>query len=108
MGLVAASQKSGLNIFYGSYPITPASDLLHALSRYKNYGVITMQTEDEIAAIGAAIGASFGGNLGVTGTSGPGLALKTEAANLALIAELPLVIIPCGVKPRSNLSMPRS
>lgn len=93
MGLVAASQKSGLNIFYGSYPITPASDLLHALSRYKNFGVITMQTEDEIAAIGAAIGASFGGNLGVTGTSGPGLALKTEAANLALIAELPLVII---------------
>lgn len=93
MGLVAASQKSNLNIFYGSYPITPASDLLHALSRYKNYGVITVQAEDEIAAIGAAIGASFGGNIGVTGTSGPGLALKTEAANLAVIAELPLVII---------------
>jgi len=93
MGLVAAGQKSGLNIFYGSYPITPASDLLHALSRYKNYGVITMQAEDEIAAVGAAIGASFGGNLGVTGTSGPGLALKTEATNLAVIAELPLVIV---------------
>ncbi len=93
MGLVAASQKSGLNIFYGSYPITPASDLLHALSRYKNYGVITMQAEDEIAAVGAAIGSSFGGHIGVTGTSGPGLALKTEATNLAVIAELPLVIV---------------
>jgi len=93
MGLVAAGQKSGLKIFYGSYPITPASDLLHALSRYKNYGVITMQSEDEIGAVGSAIGASFGGNLGVTGTSGPGLALKSEAINLALIAELPLVII---------------
>ena len=93
MGLVAAGQKSGLSIFYGSYPITPASDLLHALSRYKNYGVITMQAEDEIAAIGATIGASFGGQLGVTGTSGPGLALKSEATNLAVTAELPLVIV---------------
>ncbi len=93
MGIVAAGRKSGLQIFYGSYPITPASDLLHALSRYKNHGVVTMQAEDEIASIGAAIGASFGGHLGVTGTSGPGLALKTEATNLALIAELPLVIV---------------
>ncbi len=93
MGLVLAGQKSGLQIFYGSYPITPASDLLHALSRYKNHGVVTMQAEDEIASIGAAIGASFGGHLGITGTSGPGLALKTEATNLALIAELPLVIV---------------
>ncbi|MCH8277098.1 MAG: 2-oxoacid:acceptor oxidoreductase family protein, partial [Bacteroidetes bacterium] len=85
MGLVAAGERSGLTIFYASYPITPASDLLHALSRYKNYGVMTMQTEDEIAAIGSAIGAGFGGNIGITGTSGPGLALKTEAAGLALI-----------------------
>jgi len=93
MGLVAAGQRSGLQIFYGSYPITPASDLLHALSRYKNYGVVTMQAEDEIAAIGSVIGAAFGGSLGITGTSGPGLALKTEAAGLALITELPLVIV---------------
>ncbi len=93
MGLVAAGERSGLTIFYASYPITPASDLLHALSRYKNYGVMTMQTEDEIAAIGAAIGAGFGGNIGITGTSGPGLALKTEAAGLALITELPVVIV---------------
>ena len=93
MGLVAAGEKSGLDIFYGSYPITPASDLLHALSRYKNYGVMTMQAEDEIAAIGTAIGASFGGKIGVTGTSGPGLALKTEALGLALMLEIPLVIV---------------
>ena len=93
MGIVAAGQKSGLGIFYGSYPITPASDLLHALSRYKNYGVMTMQTEDEIAAIGAAIGASFGGGIGITGTSGPGLALKSEALGLALMLEIPLVIV---------------
>jgi len=93
MGLVAAGQKSGLGIFYGSYPITPASDLLHALSRYKNYDVMTMQTEDEIAAIGTAIGASFGGKIGVTGTSGPGLALKTEGLGLALMLELPLVVV---------------
>lgn len=93
MGIVAAGQKSGLDIFYGSYPITPASDLLHALSRYKNFGVITMQAEDEIAAIGSAIGASFGGKIGVTGTSGPGLALKTEALGLALMLEIPLVVV---------------
>ncbi|GIV58272.1 MAG: 2-oxoacid:acceptor oxidoreductase subunit alpha [Bacteroidetes bacterium] len=93
LGLVAASQASGLPIFYGSYPITPASDLLHELSRLKNFDVMTFQAEDEIAAVGAAIGASFGGSLGVTGTSGPGVALKTEAIGLALMTELPLVVI---------------
>ncbi|GIV62130.1 2-oxoacid:acceptor oxidoreductase subunit alpha [Rhodocaloribacter litoris] len=93
LGLVAASRASGLPIFYGSYPITPASELLHELSRLKNFGVITFQAEDEIAAVGAAIGASFGGSLGVTGTSGPGLALKTEAIGLALMTELPLVVV---------------
>ena len=93
MGLVAASQQSGLALFYGSYPITPASELLHELSRHKNFGVMTFQAEDEIAAVGAAIGASFGGNLGVCATSGPGLALKAEAIGLAMIIELPLVII---------------
>jgi len=93
MGLVAASQQSGLALFYGSYPITPASELLHELSRHKNFGVMTFQAEDEIAAVGAAIGASFGGNLGVCATSGPGLALKAEAIGLAMMIELPLVII---------------
>ncbi len=93
MGLVAAASKSGLKVFYGSYPITPASDILHALSRFKNHGIMTVQAEDEIAAVGMAIGASFGGSLGVTGTSGPGVALKTEAMGLAHITELPLVVI---------------
>ncbi len=93
MGLVAAANKSGLSIFYGSYPITPASDILHSLSRYKNHGIVTVQAEDEIAAVGMAIGASFGGSLGITGTSGPGVALKAEAIGLAHITELPLVII---------------
>jgi len=93
MGLVAAADKSDLNILYGSYPITPASDILHSLSRYKNHGITTVQAEDEIAAIGIAIGASFGGALGITGTSGPGIALKGEAMGLAHIMELPLVII---------------
>ncbi len=93
LGLVAASSKSGLDLFYGSYPITPASDLLHHLSRYKNFGVKTFQAEDEIAAIGAAIGASFGGNLGVCATSGPGLTLKAESTGLAAMMELPIVII---------------
>ncbi|MDX2304843.1 MAG: 2-oxoacid:acceptor oxidoreductase subunit alpha [Microscillaceae bacterium] len=92
-GLVAASQKSGLPLFYGSYPITPASDILHSLSALKNFGVKTFQAEDEIAAICSAIGASYGGNLAVTGTSGPGLALKGEAMGLALMLELPLLII---------------
>ncbi|RMG60930.1 MAG: 2-oxoglutarate ferredoxin oxidoreductase subunit alpha, partial [Bacteroidetes bacterium] len=93
IGLIAASQRSGRPLFYGSYPITPASDVLHGLSRYKNYGVKTFQAEDEIAAIGAAIGAAYGGDLAVTGTSGPGLALKTEAMGLALMLEIPLVIV---------------
>src|SRR5690606_4801003 len=86
-------QRSGLPIFYGSYPITPASDLLHELSRHKNFGVVTFQAEDEIAAVGSAIGAAFGGSLGITGTSGPGLALKGEGIGLAVMAELPIVIV---------------
>ncbi len=93
LGFVAASRKSGRSIFYGSYPITPASDILHQLSGYKNFGVRTFQAEDEIAAIGSAIGASYGGGLGMTGTSGPGIALKSEAIGLAVMVELPLVVI---------------
>ncbi len=92
-GLIAAAQKSGLPLFLGSYPITPASDILHELSRHKNFGVKTFQAEDEIAAICSAIGASFGGSLAVTTSSGPGIALKTEAIGLAVMLELPLVII---------------
>lgn len=93
LGLIAATHQSGLPLFYGSYPITPASDLLHELSRHKNFGVMTFQAEDEIAAVGAALGASFGGALGVTATSGPGLALKAETIGLAVMTELPLVVI---------------
>jgi 2-oxoglutarate ferredoxin oxidoreductase subunit alpha len=93
LGFVAASVLSGLPLFYGSYPITPASDILHELSKLKVFGVKTFQAEDEIAAIGAAIGAAYGGHLGLTGTSGPGLALKSEALNLAVMTELPLVVI---------------
>lgn len=93
IGLVAASQKAQLDLFYGSYPITPASDILHELSRHKNFGVKTFQAEDEIAAICSAIGASFGGNLGITASSGPGIALKGEALGLAFILELPLVVV---------------
>ena len=93
LGLVAASQKSGLPLFLGSYPITPASDILHELSRLKEFGVKTFQAEDEIAAICAAIGASYAGSLAATSTSGPGLALKTEAIGLAIMLELPLVIL---------------
>jgi 2-oxoglutarate ferredoxin oxidoreductase subunit alpha len=92
-GLIAASVKSGLPIFYASYPITPASELLHELSRHKNFGVRTLQSEDEIAAAGAALGASFGGHLGVTGTSGPGLDLKQETISLAVALELPMIIV---------------
>lgn len=91
-GLIAASQKSGLPLFLGSYPITPASDILHDLSKYKNFGVRTFQAEDEIAAITSAIGAAYGGALGVTTTSGPGMALKAEAMGLAVMLEIPLVI----------------
>jgi 2-oxoglutarate ferredoxin oxidoreductase subunit alpha len=93
LGLVAAGQQAGLRLFFGSYPITPASDILHELSRYRRYDVTTFQAEDEIAAIAAAIGASFTGSLGITASSGPGLALKTEAMGLAVMTELPLVII---------------
>jgi 2-oxoglutarate ferredoxin oxidoreductase subunit alpha len=93
LGFVAASRLAGRDLFYGSYPITPASDILHQLSTYKQFGVRTFQAEDEIAAIGAAIGASYGGALGMTGTSGPGMALKSEALNLAVMVELPLVVI---------------
>ncbi|MDF2186965.1 2-oxoacid:acceptor oxidoreductase subunit alpha [Paraflavitalea sp. CAU 1676] len=91
-GLIAASQKSGLPLFLGSYPITPASDVLHELSRHKAFGVKTFQAEDEIAAITSAIGASYGGLLGVTTTSGPGMALKAEAMGLAVMMEIPLLI----------------
>lgn len=92
-GLIAASQKSGLPLFLGSYPITPASDILHELSRYKNFGIKTFQAEDEIAAITSAIGASYGGAIGLTTTSGPGMALKAEAMGLAVMLEIPLVIV---------------
>lgn len=93
IGLIAAAKKSGLDLFYGSYPITPASDILHELAARKNYGVKTFQAEDEIAAISSAIGASFGGAIGTTGTSGPGMALKTEALGLAMMLEIPLVVV---------------
>lgn len=93
LGLIAASELSGKTLFYGSYPITPASGILEGLSKHKEFGVKTFQAEDEIAAIGSAIGASFGGALGVTGTSGPGFCLKSEALNLAVITELPLVVV---------------
>jgi 2-oxoglutarate ferredoxin oxidoreductase subunit alpha len=91
-GFIAASQMAKRPLFYASYPITPASDILHELARHKNFGIKTFQAEDEIAAIGAAIGASFAGRLGLTGTSGPGVALKSEAIGLAVMTELPVVI----------------
>lgn len=93
LGLIAAAEKSGLQLFLGSYPITPATDILHELSKHKELGVVTVQAEDEIAGICTSIGASFAGSLAATSTSGPGLALKGEAIGLAVIAELPLVII---------------
>jgi 2-oxoglutarate ferredoxin oxidoreductase subunit alpha len=96
LGLVTAAQKAGIRLFLGSYPITPASDILHELSQYKDFGVVTFQAEDEIAAITSAIGASFAGSLAVTTTSGPGMALKTEALGLAVMTELPLVI--CNIQ----------
>lgn len=92
-GLIAAGNKSGLPIFLGTYPITPASDILHELSRHKNFGIRTFQAEDEIAGITSAIGASYGGSLGVTTSSGPGIALKAEAMGLAVMLEIPLLII---------------
>lgn len=93
LGFITASLKSGLNLFLGSYPITPASEILHELSKYKNYGVITFQAEDEISGVASAIGASFSGSLAITTTSGPGLSLKTEALGLAVMTELPLVVV---------------
>jgi len=93
LGFLAASQLADRPLFYGSYPITPASDILHQLSGYKAYGVKTFQAEDEIAAIGAAIGAAYGGALGLTASSGPGIALKSEAMGLAVMVELPLVVV---------------
>jgi 2-oxoglutarate ferredoxin oxidoreductase subunit alpha len=92
-GLVAAAERSGLRLFYASYPITPASELLHELSRLKNFGVVTLQAEDEIAAANVALGAAFAGDLGVTGTSGPGMDLKAETLGLAVVLELPMVIV---------------
>jgi 2-oxoglutarate ferredoxin oxidoreductase subunit alpha len=92
-GLVTGAKLAGLKVMYGSYPITPASNLLHNLARLKHFGVTTFQAEDEIAAVSAAVGASFGGSIGVTGTSGPGVALKAEAIGLAIAAELPLVVV---------------
>ena len=96
LGLITASEKSGLPFFLGSYPITPASDILHELSKYKNFNIRTFQAEDEIAAICSAIGASFGGNFGITTTSGPGMALKAEAMGLAVMLEMPLLI--CNIQ----------
>lgn len=93
LGLVSAAKQANLPLFYGSYPITPASDILHELSRLKNFGVYTFQAEDEIAAASSAIGAAFGGSLGITSSSGPGIALKGEAIGLAMMLELPLVIL---------------
>lgn len=95
-GLIAAAEKSGLTLFLGSYPITPASDILHELSRHKSFGIRTFQAEDEIAAITSSIGASYGGSLGVTSTSGPGMALKAEAMGLAVMLEIPLII--CNIQ----------
>ncbi|MGZ6676511.1 MAG: 2-oxoacid:acceptor oxidoreductase subunit alpha, partial [Nocardioides sp.] len=92
-GLVAAGVQSGLPVFLGSYPITPASDILHELSKHKRFGITTFQAEDEIAGVGAALGASFAGSLGVTTTSGPGIALKSEAIGLAVMTELPLLVV---------------
>ena len=91
-GLIAGAKQAGLQIFLGSYPITPASDILHELAKHKNFGVVTFQAEDEIAGVGAALGAAFGGALGVTTTSGPGVDLKAETIGLGVMIELPLVV----------------
>src|SRR5262249_31964063 len=93
LGIVAAGVRSGLPVFLGAYPITPASDVLHELSKHKRFGVTTVQAEDEIAAVGMALGASYGGALGVTTTSGPGVALKGETISLAVALELPLLVV---------------
>src|SRR5256884_670479 len=104
-GLVAASVKSGLPLYYASYPITPASELLHELSKHKNFGVRTLQAEDEIAAAGAALGAAFGGSLGVTGTSGPGMDLKSETVGLAVMLELPMIVVD-GMRAGPSTGLP--
>ena len=93
LGLLAASERSGLKLFFGGYPITPASDILHTLAAWKNFGVQTFQAEDEIAGISSILGAAYTGSLAVTATSGPGIALKSEAMGLAVMTELPMVII---------------
>ena len=93
LGLIAAAQKADLDLFFGGYPITPASDILHILSKYKNFGIKTFQAEDEIAGICSALGAAFTGDLGVTASSGPGIALKGEAMGLAVITEMPIIVI---------------
>ncbi|MEX2533934.1 MAG: 2-oxoacid:acceptor oxidoreductase subunit alpha [Nitriliruptoraceae bacterium] len=92
-GLIAAAQRAGLELFFGSYPITPASDILHELAKHRSYGVTTFQAEDEIAAMGSVIGAAFGGTLAATASSGPGIALKTEAMGLGMMTELPMIVI---------------
>jgi 2-oxoglutarate ferredoxin oxidoreductase subunit alpha len=92
-GLIAGAQQAGLQMFLGTYPITPASDILHELAKYKHFGVLTFQAEDEIAGVGAALGASFGGSLGVTTTSGPGVDLKAEGVGLGIMLELPLIVV---------------
>ena len=93
LGCVAASCHSGLTLLYASYPITPASEILHELAQYKNFGIKTIQAEDEIAAISSSIGSAFGGTLAVTGTSGPGFDLKSEAIGYAVMTELPVVVL---------------
>ena len=93
LGLVVGAELAGKKLFYSGYPITPASSILHSLAKYKNFGTLTFQAEDEIAAIGAAIGAAYGGAIAVTASSGPGIALKGEAIGLGVMTELPLVII---------------
>ena len=92
-GIVAAGQCAKLPVFLGTYPITPASDILHELAKHKNFGITTFQAEDEIAGIGAALGAAFGGALGITSTSGPGIALKSETIGLAVMTEMPLIVL---------------
>src|SRR5260370_10443706 len=107
LGFVTAAQKAGLTLFQGSYPITPASDILHELSQYKDFGVMTFQAEDEIAAITSAIGAAYAGALAITTTSGPGMALKTEAMGLPVAVEIPLVVCDIHVGAPSTCLPPK-
>src|SRR4030095_2278315 len=92
-GVVVGARRAGKKLFYAGYPITPASTILHSLAKFKNFGAMTFQAEDEIAAIGAALGAAYGGSIAVTASSGPGIALKGEAIGLGVMTELPLVIL---------------